>query len=56
MPQLRMYTGEILRTTVDAKEIRKFMEDNELERRESPNEIIRIRLYSFQIGMPPGCP
>ena len=56
MPQLRMYTGKILRTTVDAKEIRKFMEDNELERRENPNEIIRIRLYSFQIGMPPDAP
>ena len=51
-----MYTGKILRTTVDAREIHKFMEDNELERRESPHEIIRIRIYSFQIGMPPDAP
>ena len=53
MPQLKMYTGKILRTTVDANEIHKFMKDNELENRESPHEIIRIRIYSFQIGMPP---
>ena len=53
MPQLKMYTGKILSTTVDAKEIHKFMKDNELENRESPSEIIRVRIYSFQIGMPP---
>lgn len=53
MPQLKMYTGKILRTTVDANEIHTFMKDNELEGRESPHEIIRIRIYSFQIGMPP---
>ena len=53
MPQLRIYTGKILRTTVDAQEIHKFMKDNELEKAESPHEIIRIRIYSFQIGMPP---
>ena len=53
VPQLKMYTGKILRTTVDAKEIHKFMKDNGLEKRESPHEIIRIRIYSFQIGMPP---
>ena len=53
MPQLQIYTGKILRTTVDAGEIRKFMKDNELENWESPHEIIRIRIYSFQIGMPP---
>lgn len=53
MPQLKMYTGKILRTTVDAREIHKFMKDNGLEKRENPHEIIRIRIYSFQIGMPP---
>ena len=56
MPQLRMYTGKILRTTADAREIHRFMKDNELEISESPHEIIRIRIYSFQIGIPPDAP
>ena len=30
MPQLRMYAGKILRTTADAREIHRFMKDNEL--------------------------
>ena len=56
MPQLRMYTGKILRTTADAREIRRFMKNNELEVSKSPHEIIRIRIYSFQIGIPPDAP
>ena len=32
------------------------MRDNELETRDAPNEIIQIRIYSFQIGMPPDAP
>lgn len=56
MPQLRMYTGKILRATVDAKEIHKFIRDNELKIKDAPNEIIRIRIYSFQIGIPPDAP
>ena len=53
MPQLKMYTGKILRTTTDAREIRKFLKDNELEERQGPNEIIQIRIYSSRIGAPP---
>ena len=53
MPQLREYTGKILSSTVDAKKIRDFMEENnELEITDSPVEIIRIRTYSFKIGLP----
>lgn len=48
-----MYTGKILRTTTDAKEIYKFLKDNELEERQVPNEIIQIRIYSSRIGAPP---
>ncbi len=57
MPQMRVYTGKVIKTTVDLKEISKFLEINGFNHKGemsiNVNEIIRIRVYSCKIAIPP---
>ena len=53
MPQPRMYTGKIIKSTADLKEIPKLLEGNENINLSEVHEVIHVRVYSHKIGVPP---